>query len=81
MNTVRQLGYAPGVAVFGTVPTARTTGTLPHGAAAEALVLVLVLVRAPGAQRTGVTESAATTLNREDEGAARLSPEEAAVGP
>ncbi|GHI03016.1 multidrug MFS transporter [Streptomyces cellostaticus] len=33
VNTVRQLGYALGVAVFGTVLTSRMTGTLPHGAA------------------------------------------------
>ncbi|MET9075851.1 MFS transporter [Streptomyces sp. NPDC004232] len=33
VNTVRQLGYALGVAVFGTVLTSRMTGTLPNGAA------------------------------------------------
>ncbi|ANP50637.1 EmrB/QacA subfamily drug resistance transporter [Streptomyces griseochromogenes] len=33
VNTVRQLGYALGVAVFGTVLTSRMTGALPHGAA------------------------------------------------
>ncbi|MEV5850077.1 MFS transporter [Streptomyces sp. NPDC051985] len=33
VNTVRQLGYALAVAVFGTVLTSRMTGTLPHGAA------------------------------------------------
>jgi predicted MFS family arabinose efflux permease len=33
VNTVRQLGYALGVAVFGTVLTSRMTGTLPSGAA------------------------------------------------
>ncbi|WP_327185951.1 MFS transporter [Streptomyces sp. NBC_01334] len=32
VNTVRQLGYALGVAVFGTVVTARMTDTLPHDA-------------------------------------------------
>lgn len=102
VNTVRQLGYALAVAVFGTVLTSRMTGTLPHGAAhtlagggAGALrgtvaehtprtafasglntgllvlgaagtvagVLVLVLVRAPGAAG-GVTESAPSTLSQ-----------------
>ncbi|MFE1311209.1 MFS transporter [Streptomyces sp. NPDC058755] len=101
VNTVRQLGFALGVAVFGTVLTSRMTGTLPHGAAhtlagggAAALrgslpehtlraafasglngtlvvaglagiaagALVLALVRTPGAERTGVTESAPATL-------------------
>jgi EmrB/QacA subfamily drug resistance transporter len=33
VNTVRQLGYALGVAVFGTVLTSRMADTLPHGAA------------------------------------------------
>lgn len=33
VNTVRQLGYALGVAVSGTVVTSRMTGTLPHDAA------------------------------------------------
>ncbi|MGW0883970.1 MFS transporter [Streptomyces sp. NPDC002671] len=33
VNTVRQLGYALGVAVFGTVLTSRMTGSLPHEAA------------------------------------------------
>ncbi|KUN03413.1 hypothetical protein AQI95_23220 [Streptomyces yokosukanensis] len=33
VNTVRQLGYALGVAVFGTVLTSRMTGALPSGAA------------------------------------------------
>ncbi|GKQ35231.1 MFS transporter [Streptomyces sp. A012304] len=33
VNTVRQLGYALGVAVFGTVLTSRMTDTLPHDAA------------------------------------------------
>ncbi|MEU8690614.1 MFS transporter [Streptomyces sp. NPDC048665] len=33
VNTVRQLGYALGVAVFGTVLTSRMTGTLPNGEA------------------------------------------------
>ncbi|MFD9006916.1 MFS transporter [Streptomyces sp. NPDC059582] len=33
VNTVRQLGYALGVAVFGTVVTSRMTDTLPHEAA------------------------------------------------
>ncbi|MEU6086822.1 MFS transporter [Streptomyces sp. NPDC047085] len=33
VNTVRQLGYALGVAVFGTVLTSRMDGSLPHGAA------------------------------------------------
>ncbi|MDQ0584438.1 MFS transporter [Streptomyces rishiriensis] len=33
VNTVRQLGYALGVAVFGTVVTSRMTDTLPHDAA------------------------------------------------
>ncbi|MEU6598307.1 MFS transporter [Streptomyces flaveolus] len=33
VNTVRQLGYALGVAVFGTVLTSRMTGRLPDGAA------------------------------------------------
>ncbi|MER6736054.1 MFS transporter [Streptomyces puniciscabiei] len=33
VNTVRQLGYALGVAVLGTVLTSRMTGTLPSGAA------------------------------------------------
>ncbi|MGW2649271.1 MFS transporter [Streptomyces sp. NPDC001393] len=33
VNTVRQLGYALGVAVFGTLLTARMTGPLPSGAA------------------------------------------------
>ncbi|MCC5476361.1 MFS transporter [Streptomyces barringtoniae] len=33
VNTVRQLGYALGVAVLGTVLTSRMTGTLPGGAA------------------------------------------------
>ncbi|MFD9430282.1 MFS transporter [Streptomyces sp. NPDC060002] len=32
VNTVRQLGYALGVAVFGTVVTSRMTDTLPHDA-------------------------------------------------
>ncbi|OQR62737.1 MFS transporter [Streptomyces maremycinicus] len=32
VNTVRQLGYALGVAVFGTVVTSRMAGTLPHDA-------------------------------------------------
>jgi EmrB/QacA subfamily drug resistance transporter len=33
VNTVRQLGYALGVAAFGTVLTSRMGGTLPHDAA------------------------------------------------
>ncbi|WP_018546946.1 MFS transporter [Streptomyces sp. LaPpAH-108] len=33
VNTVRQLGYALGVAVFGTILTSRMESTLPHGAA------------------------------------------------
>ncbi|MFG3206274.1 MFS transporter [Streptomyces sp. NPDC048192] len=33
VNTVRQLGYALGVAVFGAVVTSRMSGTLPGGAA------------------------------------------------
>jgi EmrB/QacA subfamily drug resistance transporter len=33
VNTFRQLGYALGIAVFGTVLTSRMQGTLPHGAA------------------------------------------------
>ncbi|MER6789684.1 MFS transporter [Streptomyces sp. NPDC000658] len=32
VNTVRQLGYALGVAVFGTVVTSRMSGALPHDA-------------------------------------------------
>lgn len=33
VNTFRQLGYALGIAVFGTVLTSRMTDTLPHDAA------------------------------------------------
>ncbi|MFC8880235.1 MFS transporter, partial [Streptomyces ardesiacus] len=33
VNTFRQLGYALGIAVFGTVLTSRMEGTLPHDAA------------------------------------------------
>ncbi|MFI6403722.1 MFS transporter [Streptomyces sp. NPDC050548] len=105
MNTVRQLGYALGVAVSGTVLTSRMRDTLPHDAAhtlagggAGALrgvfsehalraafasgldsafvtagfvgtaagALVLVLVGAGRAERGGVTESAAPTLNEEE---------------
>ena len=106
VNTFRQLGYALGIAVFGTVLTTRMRDTLPHDAAhalagggADGLrgafsehtlrtafasgldtaagvaglvamaagVLVLALVRTPGAERTGertgVTKSAAPALS------------------
>lgn len=104
VNTVRQLGYALGVAGSGTVLTSRMRDTLPHDAAhtlagggAGALrgtyaepvlrgaftsgldaalvtagfvgtaagVPVLALVRTGGAERAGVTESAAPALTEE----------------
>lgn len=104
VNTFRQLGYALGIAGFGTALTSRMRDTLPHEAAhtlagggagalrgafpehvlraafasglntaavtAGALatvggVLVLALVRTPGAAGPGVTDPAAKTLTEE----------------
>ncbi|WP_405867541.1 MFS transporter [Streptomyces sp. NBC_00005] len=104
VNTFRQLGYALGIAVYGTVLTSRMQDTLPHdaahalaGGAAGALrgafpehvlraafasglntaavvagltatvagALVIALVRTGRPARTGATESAAPTLEKE----------------